>query len=116
MSEREQNSERDDNGPDRYAHGTGEESGDTGGDFARPGVEGGGRNVLPETGRAQAGGADRAEGTIGAVGEMDFTGRPAGPGGASGPSDASAAESEGGGPGGGAMSGGGRPTEAGGGG
>jgi len=71
---------------DRFAAGTGgpdaERAED---DQMRPGVTGGGRNYLPETGRAE-GDADRAEGTVGAVGEMDITGAPAGPGGASGPS------------------------------
>ena len=63
---------------DRFAAGTGgpdaERAED---DQMRPGVTGGGRNYLPETGRAE-GDADRAEGTVGAVGEMDIgrAGRP----------------------------------------
>jgi hypothetical protein len=93
---------------DRFAAGTGgtdaERAED---DEMRPGVTGGGPNYLPETGRAE-GDADRAPGTVGAVGEMDFTGAPAGPSGASGPSGGSSAgESSGGGPGGGSRSGGG---------
>ena len=98
---------------DRFAAGTG---GGADGERAeddekmRPGVTGGGATYLPESGRARAegAGADRAEGTIGAVGEMDFTGAPAGPGGAGGASGGTGAgESAGGGTGGGSMSTGG---------
>ena len=95
---------------DRYASGTGRtDAGPAENDIARPGVTGG-TTYLPETGRARAEGtgADSAEGTIGAVGEMDFTGAPAGPSGAGSMSGGSGAgESQGGGPGGGAVSGGG---------
>lgn len=94
---------------DRFAHGTGRtETHEAERDGFRPGETGGGQTVVPGTASAAAGGADRAEGTEGAVGEMDFTGAPAGPGGGSGPSGGSAAgESRGGGPGGGASSSGG---------
>lgn len=74
-----------------------------------PGVIGGGQTYLPSDGRAQGEGttAASADNTIGAVGEMDFTGTPAGTSGASDVSGASGtAPSSGGGPGGGAMSGG----------
>ncbi|HLM54652.1 MAG TPA: hypothetical protein VK422_00890 [Pyrinomonadaceae bacterium] len=96
--------------PDRFAHGTGRtEFKEAERDGMRPGETAGGQGaVLPETGRAEDSGADRAEGTVGAVGEMDFTGAPAGPGGSSGPSGGSAAgETRGGGPGGGSASSGG---------
>jgi hypothetical protein len=85
---------------DRFAHGTGRtELKQAEQDSFRPGETGGGQNVLPDTGRAAAAGADRVEGTTGAVGEMDFTGAPAGPEGGSGPSGGSAAaDSQGGGP------------------
>jgi hypothetical protein len=102
---------------DTFAAGTGGPEGERAEDDQfRPGVTGGGQAYLPETGRDE-GGADRAEGAIGAVGEMDFTGAPAGPGGASGPSGGSGAgESVGGGTGGGATSSGGTgpsPADAG---
>ena len=95
--------------PDRFAHGAGRaEKKEAERDDFRPGVTGGASETLPDTGRASAQGADRAEGTEGAVGEMDFTGSPAGPGGSSGPSGGSgAAESRGGGTGGGSYSSGG---------
>jgi hypothetical protein len=86
--------------PDRAAHGTGRtETHQAERDSFRPGETGGGQTTLPDTGRAERdGGAGHAEGTEGAVGEMDFTGAPAGPGGGSGPSGGSAAgESRGGG-------------------
>lgn len=93
--------------PDRFAAGTrGDRDGDPGEaerDDFRPGVTGGGSNYLP-TG-APTSDASNAEGTIGAVGEMDVTGAPAGSGGVSGGSPAGA--TEGGGPGGGARSSGG---------
>jgi hypothetical protein len=77
--------------PDRFAHGTGAtEKKEAERDDFRPGVTGGASETLPDTGRASAQGADRAEGTQGAVGEMDFTGSPAGPGGSSGPGVAGA--------------------------
>jgi hypothetical protein len=88
---------------DRFAHGTGStEKHEAERDGLRPGETGGGQNVVPGTASAAARGADRAEGTEGAVGEMDFTGAPAGPGGGG-----DAGESRGGGPGGGATSSGG---------
>lgn len=94
--------------PDRFAAGSG--GGETDAaerDDFRPGVTGGGQNYLPTGG--QTSGASDAEGTIGAVGEMDFTGSPAGTAGAS-----PAGATEGGGPGGGAKSGGGTgPADAG---
>jgi hypothetical protein len=98
---------------DRFAHGTGTtEKHEAERDNFRPGVTGGASGgpaaTVPDSGRASTQGADRAEGTEGAVGEMDFTGAPAGPGGASGPTGGSAAgESQGGGPGGGAATSGG---------
>lgn len=99
---------------DRFAAGSGSTEAERAeDDEMRPGVTGGGRTYVPETGRAE-GDADRAEGTIGAVGEMDFTGAPAGPGGGGGPSGGSGAgASVGGGPGGGAMSSGGAGPAAG---
>jgi hypothetical protein len=101
---------------DRFAAGTGESATKQAEhDQARPGESGVRTTALPETGRAAASGADRAPGTIGAVGEMDLTGSPAGPGGASGASGG-AGQSAGGGPGGGAISSGGagtRPADAG---
>jgi hypothetical protein len=93
---------------DRIAGGTG--GTDAGGgenEDVMPGVIGGGRIYLPSDGRADAGGtpATSAPVAIGAVGEMDFTGAPAG---TSGAHDAGAGSSEGasvgGGTGGGAMS------------
>lgn len=102
--------------PDRFAHGTGRtETHEAEKDGFRPGVEGGGPTTLPDTGRAEAGGtAAHAEGwagagaQAGAVGEMDFTGEPAGPGGGTGPSGGSAsAETQGGGPGSGSVTSGG---------
>ncbi|HYO62844.1 MAG TPA: hypothetical protein VER08_04225 [Pyrinomonadaceae bacterium] len=93
---------------DTFAAGTGGDDAERAeDDQMRPGVTGGGGVYLPETGRAE-GSADRAEGTVGAVGEMDFTGAPAGTAGTGGASGGSAAASSlGGGPGGGAMSTGG---------
>jgi len=88
---------------DRFAQGTGRtEKHEAERDGFRPGETGGGQNVVPDTASAAPQGADRAEGTEGAVGEMDFTGAPAGPGGGS-----AAGASQGGGPGGGAASSGG---------
>lgn len=78
-----------------------------------PGVVGRGSTVLPNSGRDDESSAARAEGTIGAAGEMDLTGRPAGTGGAAGMSGGSAAgASQGGGPGGGAASSGGAGPRA----
>jgi hypothetical protein len=96
--------------PDRFAAGSG---GDAEADAAerddfRPGVTGGGRNYLPEGGRASD--ASSAEGTVGAVGEMDLAGAPAGTASAGG---SAAGVTEGGGPGGGAKSSGGTgPADA----
>jgi len=94
---------------DRFAHGTGRtEKHEAERDSFRPGETGGGQTTVPGTASGSAQGADRAGGTEGAVGEMDFTGAPAGPGGASGPSGGSAsAASQGGGPGSGSTSTGG---------
>lgn len=96
--------------PDRFASGSGgDRDGDAGQaerDDFRPGVTGGGSNYLP-TG-AQTSDASSAEGTVGAVGEMDLTGAPAGTSG-----ESPTGETEGGGPGGGAKSGGGTgPADA----
>ncbi|HEX8352953.1 MAG TPA: hypothetical protein VF611_08645 [Pyrinomonadaceae bacterium] len=103
--------------PDRFAHGTGRtETHQAEQDSFRPGETAGGQTTLPDAGRAEGdGGAGHAEGSEGAVGEMDFTGAPAGPGGGSGPSGGSAAgESRGGGtPGGSTTSGGTGPGVAG---
>lgn len=99
---------------DRFAAGSGGSDAERAeDDEMRPGVTGGGRSYLPETGRA-AGDADRAEGTVGAVGEMDFTGAPAGPGGGGGPSGGGGAGASVGGSsaGGGAMSSGGAGPDA----
>jgi hypothetical protein len=96
---------------DRFASGTrGTDIDEAGNDGPNPGVTGGKRTYLPGSGGAEKEGsaASSAEGTIGAVGEMDITGAPAGAtasGGVSGGSSAGA--SEGGGPGGGASSSGG---------
>ena len=66
---------------DRFAHGTGRtEKHEAEKDSFRPGEYGGGQRNVPGTAPASAQGADREEGTEGAVGEMDFTGSPAGPG------------------------------------
>lgn len=94
---------------DRFAHGTGGQSDDDAIDplTMMPGVKGGKRMVLPDTG-GDGGDAARAEGTIGAAGEMDFTGAPAsttGAGNASGGS--SAGETYGGGAGSGTSTSGG---------
>lgn len=89
--------------PDRFASGTrGDETNDSADNETRPGVTGGSELYLPESGGegAQGSGASSAEGTIGAVGEMDLTGAPVEAGASS-----SAGQSEGGGPGGGAISG-----------
>ena len=74
-------------------------------------VERGDALALPETGRAagRTDGTEAAsgEGTIGAVGEMDFTGAPAGTSARSGAARGSADSSAGGGPGGGSVTSGG---------
>ena len=107
MTEEKENEEAD-----RFASGTGrtEERGSTSTDEPRPGVTGGGTAYLPDAGRAsgEEANAANAEGTIGAVGEMDITGAPAGTSTASSLSGASpTGESSGGGPGGGSTSSGG---------
>lgn len=61
-----------------------------------PGVVGRGSTVLPNSGRDDESSAARAEGTIGAAGEMDLTGRPAGTGGAASMSGAGGASGTGG--------------------
>ena len=93
--------------PDRFAHGAGgADAGEPRPEDLKPGVTGGGTNALPGSGESSD--ASRADGTIGAVGEMDFTGAPAGTSGRGGVSGGSAAgESQGGGTGGGSVSGGG---------
>jgi hypothetical protein len=103
---------REDDRPDRFASGTGgEETDNSTGNEMMPGVTGGGKVYLNESGGegAQGSGASSAEGTIGAVGEMDIAGAPVGASGLSG----GVGESEGGGPGGGAMSKGGTGPGAG---
>ena len=95
----------------RRAAGAGEpfEDGDEN-NVARPGVAGGGAAFLPSTDRDSGGQSDAsaAEGTVGAHGEMDITGAPAGTSGRGGPSGGSAAgQTLGGGTGGGAMASGG---------
>lgn len=94
---------------DRFASGTGAGTTPTAGttdtgvsniDDVNPGATRGSGTQLPDAGRASD--ASSAEGTIGAVGEMDFTGAPAGTSGASSVSGAgSTGETYGGGPGGG---------------
>ena len=96
---------KEDDRPDRFASGTrGGETVEPADNEMMPGVIGGGKVYLNESGRegAEGSGASSAEGTIGAAGEMDMTGAPVDAGGGSG-----VGESEGGGPGGGAMSRGG---------
>jgi hypothetical protein len=97
----------DENRPDRFASGTGSTNAERSDDEIMPGVTGGDRVCLPQPGGAETevSGASSAEGTIGAVGEMDSTGAPAGTSGAGGVSggNSSSTKSEGGGPGGGAV-------------
>jgi hypothetical protein len=97
----------DENRPDRFASGTGSTDSEKSDDEIMPGVTGGDRVYLPQSGgeRAEGAGASSAEGTIGAVGEMDLTGAPAGTSGAGGVNGGSSdtVKSEGGGPGGGAV-------------
>jgi hypothetical protein len=90
---------------DRFASGTGrtEERDSTRTDELKPGATGGGTAYLPDMGRTsvEEANAANAEGTIGAVGEMDITGAPAGMSTASSIGGASpTGESSGGGPGG----------------
>ena len=101
-----------DDRPDRFASGTrGDETSDSADNEMLPGVIGGGQVYLnePDGEGARGSAAASAEGTIGAVGEMDITGAPVAAGGGS----SGAGESEGGGPGGGAMSRGGTGPGAG---
>ena len=92
---------------DRFASGTrGADAGDEATGDVFPGEIGGGQTYLPSDGRAQTEGtpATAAPGTTGAVGEMDFTGAPAGTSGASDAGQGSGAGSSvGGGTGGGSM-------------
>jgi hypothetical protein len=94
----------DQNRPDRFASGTGSTDADKSDSEIMPGVTGGNETYLPQSGgtEAEGSGASSAEGTIGAVGEMDLTGAPARTSGAGGGSH-SAGKAEGGGPGGGAV-------------
>ncbi|HEX9918940.1 MAG TPA: hypothetical protein VGA87_07225 [Pyrinomonadaceae bacterium] len=93
---------------DRKAGGTGgTDAGDGGNEDVMPGVIGGAQVYLPSDGRAESEGtpATSAPNTTGAVGEMDFTGAPAGTSGANDAGSGSGAGSSvGGGPGGGSMS------------
>ncbi|HEX8174855.1 MAG TPA: hypothetical protein VF543_07035 [Pyrinomonadaceae bacterium] len=99
--------ERDKREADRFASGMrGTDTDEAAKDDPNPGVTGGERTYLTGSGGTEKDGtaASSAEGTIGAVGEMDITGAPAGTS-SSGASGASGAgEAEGGGPGGGAKS------------
>ena len=90
--------------PDRFASGSGSTDAEKSDDEIMPGVKGGDRVYLPQSAgtETEGSGASSAEGTIGAVGEMDLTGSPAGTSGARGGSS-SPGKSEGGGPGGGAV-------------
>lgn len=90
--------------PDRFASGAGSTDAEKSDDTAMPGVKGGDETFLPQSGGAETEGssASSAEGTIGAVGEMDLTGAPAGTSGAGG-GIRNGGKSEGGGPGGGAV-------------
>jgi hypothetical protein len=92
----------DEHKPDRFASGSGSTDAEKSDDAVMPGVTGGDETYLPQSGGTQTkgSGASSAEGTIGAVGEMDLTGAPAGTSGAGGASG-STGKSEGGGPGGG---------------
>jgi hypothetical protein len=100
--------EREKREADRFASGTrGTDVDEAGRDDQNPGVTGGERTYLTGSGGAEKEGttASSAEGTIGAVGEMDITGAPAGAAASGGVSGSG--ESEGGGPGGGSRSSGG---------
>jgi hypothetical protein len=96
---------------DRIAGGTGgTATGNGENEDMMPGTTGGAQVYLPSDGRADAEGtpATSAPGTIGAVGEMDFTGAPAGTSGAGDSGSGSGAGSPaGGGTGGGSMTSGG---------
>jgi len=89
---------------DRIAGGT--DAGNGGNEDIMPGEIGGAQTYLPSDGRAQSEGtpATAAPGTTGALGEMDFTGAPAGTSGANDAGAGSGAgSSAGGGTGGGSM-------------
>src|SRR5919205_2657296 len=96
--------EREKREADRFASGTrGTDADEAAKDDPNPGVTGGERTYLTGSGAREKEGtaASSAEGTIGAVGEMDITGAPAGATGAGSTSGASGSgESEGGGTGG----------------
>ncbi|HEX8456750.1 MAG TPA: hypothetical protein VF656_05445 [Pyrinomonadaceae bacterium] len=93
---------------DRFAGATGaSDAGNGENEDMMPGTTGGTQTYLPSDGRAQTEGtpAASAPDTIGAVGEMDFTGKPAGTSGAGDTgSGTSAGAPVGGGTGGGSMS------------
>src|SRR5215212_5882673 len=93
--------EREKREADRFASGMrGTDIDEAGRDDPNPGVKGGERTYLTGSGGTEKEGsaASSAEGTIGAVGEMDITGAPAGSTASGGVSGASGAgESEGGG-------------------
>lgn len=93
---------------DRNAGGTGgTPAGNGENEDLMPGVTGGAQVYLPSDGRAETEGtpATSAPGTIGAAGEMDFTGAPAGTSGANDVGSGSGSGSPvGGGTGGGSMS------------
>ena len=97
---------------DRIAGGTGGTgAGEGENEDLFPGEIGGAQTYLPSDGRGGSEGttAVSADNTTGAVGEMDFTGAPAGTsGGGDAGSGSSAGASVGGGTGGGAMSGSGQ--------
>lgn len=94
----------EENRPDRFASGAGSTEAEKSDEEIMPGVTGGKKNYLPQSGSMEAEGANAssAEDTIGAIGEMDLTGAPAGTSGA-GSVSGSPGKSEGGGPGGGAV-------------
>jgi hypothetical protein len=92
---------------DRFASGTGSTDAEPTGDEIMPGVKGGNKTYLPRSGRSdvEESRASSAEGTIGAVGEMDLTGAPSGSSGGqegTGGASSNAGQPQGGGPGGGA--------------
>lgn len=94
----------DENKPDRFASGSGSTDAEKSDDSVMPGVKGGDKIYLPQSGgtESEGSGASNAEGTIGAVGEMNLTGAPAGTSEASDGSS-STGKLEGGGPGRGAV-------------
>ncbi len=96
---------------DRFAGGTGgTDTGNAENDDVMPGITGGAQTYLPSDGREEQAGttAASADNTVGAVGEMDFTGSPAGTSAAGDSGAGSGAGSPvGGGTGSGSMSSGG---------